>query len=214
MFRFNWSGVQEVVVVGAHCDDIAIGAGATLFGLASSVPGLRVRALVLTGAGTVREDEERRALEAFLPGADLNLTVLGLPDGRLPEHWGAVKGGLGELAQWSRPELVLAPQRQDAHQDHRLLAELVPTAFRDHLVLGYEIVKWESDLPRTQVYQPVSSAGAEHKAELLIRSYPSQVNHDWFDPETVLGLLRLRGAQCHHRYAEAFVAEKITLEPF
>ncbi len=201
-------GVTDLVVVGAHCDDIAIGAGGTLLRLAPQ----RVRALVLTGGGTPREKEERAALAAFLPGAELEVKVLDLPDGRLPGHWGTVKQALNDLAVRTA-DVVLGPQRHDAHQDHRLVAELLPTAFRDHLVLGYEILKWEADLPATTVYQPLDDGHAAEKVRLLLEHYPSQAHHDWFDGETFEALMRVRGVQCHTRWAEAFVAEKLVLEP-
>jgi LmbE family N-acetylglucosaminyl deacetylase len=203
--------LTEVVLVGAHCDDIAIGAGGTVLALAAAYPGLRVRALVLTGGGTPREDEERAALRAFLPEADLEVTVLDLPDGRTPDHWLTAKSALHDVARASAPDLVLGPQRGDAHQDHRLLAELVPQAFRDALVLGYEILKWEGDLPPVTLYQPIPDALARRKCELLTEHYPSQHAHDWFDDEAFLGLLRIRGAQCHTRYAEAYVNDKLVL---
>jgi len=178
--------------------------------LSSANPGLRARALVLTGAGTPREDEERAALRALCPGAVLDVTVLGLPDGRLPAHWAEARAAAQSMGSPST-ELVLAPQRADAHQDHRLLAELVPTVFRDQLVLGYEILKWEGDLPDPTVYQPLPAAVFNRKVELLMQCYPSQHSKDWFDRESFLALGRIRGVQCRSRYAEAFVADKITV---
>ncbi|MGH3451728.1 MAG: PIG-L deacetylase family protein, partial [Haloechinothrix sp.] len=130
--------IRSVAALGAHCDDIAIGAGGTLLTVCSARPGVRVDALVLSGGGSEREDEERAALAAFCPDADLRLTVLKLPDGRLPAHWDEAKSALEELRGRTDPDLLLAPRTDDAHQDHRGLATLVPTAFRDHLVLGYE----------------------------------------------------------------------------
>ncbi|MGV9712254.1 PIG-L deacetylase family protein [Gordonia sp. NPDC003424] len=200
--------ITDIAVLGAHCDDIAIGMGATLLTMAQAHPGLTVDALVLTGADTDRELEEKAALAAFCPGATLRLTVLDFPDGRTPDHWGRVKDALHVFRGECAPDLVFAPQRHDAHQDHRLLAELVPTEFRDQLILGYEILKWETDTPTPTVYHPVDGAVAEEKSRLLHRHYPSQVDHDWFDDRAFLGLARLRGVQCHHQYAEAFVAEK------
>ncbi len=200
--------VHEVALVGAHCDDLAIGAGGTLLTLAEATPGLRVRALVLCGGDTDRATEERAALESFCPGADLELTVLTLPDGRTPPHWAVAKAAVHELAHRGAPDLVFAPQPGDAHQDHRLLAELVPTEFRDHLVLGYEILKWETDTPRPILFHPLSTQIALRKAELLLKHYPSQRDRDWFDEQSFLGLARLRGVQCRARYAEAFVIDK------
>jgi LmbE family N-acetylglucosaminyl deacetylase len=203
--------LAEIAVVGAHCDDIAIGMGGTLLTLSGDRPGLRVSGLVLSGGNTDRELEEREALSAFCPGAVVELTVLDIPDGRAPAHWDRIKDHLKDFRRTCAPQLVFGPQRGDAHQDHRLLAELLPTEFRDHLILGYEILKWESDTPRPTVYHPLDSKTAEEKVRLLHKYYPSQVTHDWFDEHAFLGLSRLRGVQCHAQHAEAFMAEKMTI---
>jgi LmbE family N-acetylglucosaminyl deacetylase len=201
--------LERVALLGAHCDDLAIGVGGTLLTLCQSRPGLQVDALVLTGGGTPREAEEHAALQAFCPGAELKLTVLELPDGRMPANWEAAKTAVEQFRARTEPDLVLAPHAGDAHQDHRTLAELVPTAFRDHLVLGYEIVKWDGDLGAPTVYQPLPGQVAEAKVEKLLRHYPSQAGRDWFDRETFLGLARIRGVQCRARYAEAFYLNKL-----
>ncbi|MGN2637409.1 PIG-L deacetylase family protein [Nocardia takedensis] len=202
----------EIAILGAHCDDIAIGMGATLLTLTRAHPELRVRALVLSGAGTPRAAEERKALEAFCANADLELTVLDVPDGRAPAHWSRVKDALARFRRGVEPQVVFAPQRHDAHQDHRMLAELVPTEFRDHLILGYEILKWETDTPRPDVLHPVSPELVREKAALLRQCYPSQTQRDWFDDEAFLGLARIRGVQCHAAYAEGFVLDKAVMD--
>ncbi|KMO79200.1 PIG-L family deacetylase [Mycolicibacterium chubuense] len=211
MIDLNTGQLREIAVLGAHCDDIAIGMGATLLTLSRSHPGLRVHALVLSGADTVREAEERGALAAFCPGAEVSLTLLGLPDGQTPAHWNEVKEGLRAFRRTCEPDLVFSTQRADAHQDHRLLAELTPTEFRDHLTLGYEILKWEADTPSPNVFHPVDTAIAEEKARLLHKHYPSQTGRDWFDEDAFLGLSRLRGVQCRSAHAEAFTVEKTVL---
>ncbi|MBF8171071.1 PIG-L family deacetylase [Streptomyces olivaceus] len=212
MIRLGAGRLGRVVAVGAHCDDIAIGAGGTLLTLCRARPGVRVDVLVLSGGGGEREQEERAALAAFCPGADLRLTVLKLTDGRMPAHWEEAKAAVEELRGRSEPELVLAPRADDAHQDHRGLAKLTTTAFRDHLVLGYEIVKWDGDLGRPAAYQPLSPETAELKAGLLQEHYPSQRHRPWYDREAFLGLARIRGIECHARYAEAFAVTKLTLD--
>ncbi|GAA2066373.1 PIG-L family deacetylase [Streptomyces albiaxialis] len=211
MIRLGAARLDRIVAVGAHCDDLAIGAGGTLLTMCLARPGLRVDALVLSGGGSEREDEERAALAAFCPGAELGLTVLKLPDGRMSAHWNEAKDAVEELRAATDPDLVLAPRTADAHQDHRGLAELVPTAFRDHLVLGYEIVKWDGDLGRMAAYQPLSPEIAEQKVRLLQEHYPSQRHRPWYDREAFLGLARIRGIECHARYAEAFDVTKLTL---
>jgi LmbE family N-acetylglucosaminyl deacetylase len=142
------------------------------------------------------------------------LTVTDLPEGRLPDHWGSVKRHLAQFRRRCEPDLVLGPHRDDYHQDHRLVAELIPTEFRAHLVLGYEILKWESDLLNPTLYVEIPTEVAHEKTRLLAQSYPSQSGRDWFDDEAFLGLMRVRGVQCRHRYAEAFVGEKAVVSPF
>jgi len=211
VIRLGAGSLDRIVAVGAHCDDLAIGAGGTLLTACRAHPGLRVDALVLSGGGGEREQEERAALAAFCPDADLRLTVLKLPDGRMPAHWEEAKTAVEELRRRTEPDLVLAPRTEDAHQDHRCLAKLIPTAFRDHLVLGYEIVKWDGDLGRPAAYQPLSPETAEEKVRLLREHYPSQHRRPWYDREAFLGLARIRGIECHARYAEAFHVTKLAL---
>ncbi|QNP66606.1 PIG-L deacetylase family protein [Streptomyces genisteinicus] len=212
MIRLGAGRLERIVAVGAHCDDIAIGAGGTLLTLCAARPGLRVDALVLSGGGSEREREERAALAAFCPGADLRLTVLKLPDGRMPGYWEEVKSAVEELRAGTEPDLILSPRTDDAHQDHSGLARLMTTAYRDHLVLGYEIVKWDGDLGRPVAYQPLTPQTAERKAALLEAHYASQRHRPWYDREAFLGLARIRGIESHTRYAEAFAVTKLTLD--
>ena len=204
--------LKSVAVIGAHCDDIAIGAGATLMEIVRDNPDVVVHALVLSGGDTEREVEEKNAFATMCPSTDVRLTVADLPHGRLPDHWGTVKQHIAGFRRECQPDMVFGPQRHDYHQDHRLVAELIPAEFRDHLVLGYEILKWESDLPNPTLYLPIPSETAHQKARLLAQCYPSQSGPDWFDDEVFLGLMRVRGVQCRARYAEAFTVEKAVLD--
>ena len=209
MIKLSGTAVKNVALVGAHCDDIAIGAGATLMQLTRENPDVVVHALVLTGAGTEREVEEKNAFVSMCGPAEVRLTVADLPDGRLPHHWGDVKARLADFRASCEPDLVFGPHRRDSHQDHRLIAELIPTEFRNHFILGYEILKWESDLPNPNIYQPIARETALRKVALLHDCYRSQTGRGWFDTEAFLGVMRMRGVQCHNRYAESFAAEKI-----
>jgi LmbE family N-acetylglucosaminyl deacetylase len=197
----------SVLAIGAHPDDIEIGAGGTLLSLAESQPGLRARYVVLTGTED-RRVEARNAAAAFLPGADLATDLLDLPEGRLPAVWDRVKEALEHLARDCSPDLIVAPSRGDAHQDHRVIGEIVQTVFRDQLYLAYEIPKWDGDLSRPSMYFPLSADTARRKVELLGKCFPSQRNRDWWDDEVFLGLARLRGMECRAPYAEAFTCTK------
>jgi LmbE family N-acetylglucosaminyl deacetylase len=201
---------MSVLALGAHPDDIEIAAGGTLLSLAERHPGLHVRYVLMTGTQE-RQLEARAAARAFAPGAELEVELHDLPDGRLPAVWGQVKEILAVLARSVRPDVILAPSPGDAHQDHRTLGELVPTAFRDQLYLGYEVPKWDGDLARPNTYFPLSDEIARRKVELLDKSYPSQRGRDWWDEETFLALARLRGMECRARYAEAFTCAKLVI---
>ncbi len=203
--------LDSMMLLGAHCDDIAIGAGGALLELCRSHPGVRVTALVLTGGGSLREEEERTALAAFCPSAQLEVAVLDLPDGRLPSRWERIEHVLEDLRGRSDPDLIFAPSPHDEHQDRKLLAQLVPTAFRDHLTFGYEILKWDSDLAQPQVFLPLAEPVFKEKIDKLLEHYGSQRDRSWFDPETFAGLARVRGVQCHARFAEAFHVAKLML---
>ena len=203
MIGLTLTGVRSLLAVGAHPDDIEIAAGGLLLSLAAASPGLRVHYVLCTGTAD-RQAEARAAAAAFLPGAELSFALHQLPDGRLPTHWNAVKEILHEAGTVVTPDLVLCPAPNDAHQDHRLLAEQTPTAFRDQLVLHYEIPKWDGDLARRNTYVPLTDDVARRKVELLHESFPSQKARDWWDDEVFLGLARLRGMECRSRYAEAF----------
>ncbi len=201
----------SVLALGAHPDDIEIGAGGTLLTLAERLPGrLKAHYVVLTGTDQ-RHAEATTAAKVFLPGADLTIQLLDLPEGRFPGNWSAVKDALEQVAGESQFDLVFAPSSHDAHQDHRVIAEIVPTTFRDHLYLGYEIPKWDGDLSTPNAYFPLTSEIAHRKVELLHESYPSQRGRDWWDDEVFLGLARLRGMECRAPYAEAFRCTKLVL---
>ncbi len=202
----------SVLAVGAHPDDIEIGAGGLALGLAEAHPDLRVRYVVLTGTAD-RHDEARQAASSFFPGADLTIDLHSLPEGRLPAHWAQVKEILTGVASSCVPDLIIAPHARDAHQDHRTVAEIIPTAFRDQLSLAYEVPKWDGDLGRGRpsVYWPLSAETARRKVELLHKCYPSQHSRDWWDDEVFLGLARLRGMECRAPYAEAFACTKVVL---
>lgn len=201
-----------ILAVGAHPDDIEIGAGGTLLTLAESHPGLHVRYLVLTGTEE-RHAEARHAAAAFMPVADLTVELHELPEGRLPAVWDRVKDILENVAHTWNPDLIFGPSSHDAHQDHRTIGEVLPTVFRDQLCLSYEIPKWDGDLARPSTYVPLTADVAHRKVELLHKCFPSQASRDWWDDEVFLGLARLRGMECRAPYSEAYTCTKSVVRP-
>lgn len=198
----------RVLLVGAHCDDIEIGAGATVSKLAQERPDTLFSAVVLTSVPE-RAAESRACLTALVGPCPIDVTVHDLPDTRLPSHFDEVKDILAGLSRepW---DLIITHHRFDAHQDHRLVGELAPTAFRDHLLWSFEIPKWDGDLgaSRPNLYVPLTRADIDAKWQVLDEHYPSQRGKDWWDPETFSALARLRGMECRAPYAEGFRVEK------
>lgn len=200
-------GPLNVLCLGAHPDDVEIGCGGTLLELAARGD-TTVSTVVLTGT-----PERRREAEAagprFFPHA--TVTMLDLPESRLPEHWGAAKSALEDLSGLHQPDVLFVPRIDDAHQDHRLIGQLASTVWRNTLILHYEIPKWDADLVPPTHYVAVSEANARRKVELLNLSFPTQQHRDWWDDELFLGLMRLRGIETRSRYAEGFFAAKVSL---
>lgn len=208
MLGFTLPGRLEVICLGAHPDDIEIGCGGTLIALAET--GLSLTNVILTGSPD-RAQEAANAAAAVHP--DVTLIQRQLPDGRLPAAWAEVKQTLEDVALAVRADLVLAPRTDDAHQDHRMLGNLASTVWRDHLLLHYEIPKWDGDLGTVTHYVPLSPEQARAKVRVLDAAFPSQQSREWWDEETFLGLMRLRGVECRSRYAEGFIARKSVLVP-
>ena len=204
------SGPLTVVCLGAHPDDIEIGCGGTLLALAVSRQ-LTVDYVLMTGSAD-RHQEARDAAAHFLKGAEVTFHLSDHADGRLPGRWDEVKLRLEEVARSHRADLVFAPRTDDAHQDHRLIGEMVSTVWRDALILHYEIPKWDGDLGRVTHYVALDSATVKEKISLLNRCFPSQLQRGWWDDETFSAILRLRGVECQTRYAEGFVVTKQVID--
>jgi len=206
--------LRRVLAIGCHSDDIEIGCGGTLLGLTRSRPDVDVTWVVL-GAEGARAAEARTSAEDFLSGAaSSEIFVHGFKDAYMPYYGESVKEAFEDLKQ-IQPDLVLTHTRDDLHQDHRLACELTWNTFRDHLILEYEVPKWDGDLGRPNLYVPLTEDVVADKLELVLRHFPTQAGKHWYDDETFRGLMRLRGLECAapSRYAEAFYAPKVMLSP-
>lgn len=212
---FGEASVRRLLVLGAHADDIEIGCGGTILTLTRAIPSLEVTWVVLAATGE-REREAVASAEAFLAdAATADIVVHGFRDGFLPYVGGEVKEVFEGLRAHVEPDLVLTHTSDDMHQDHRLVWELTWNTFRDHLVLEYEIPKYDGDLGRPSVYVPLTEPVATEKIELLGRHFPSQASKHWFDPGIFRGLMRLRGMEANapEGLAEGFTARKVRLSP-
>jgi len=202
-------GKLRVLCIGAHCDDIEIGTGAAQLTLQDRF-GAELTWISLTG-DEPRRNESRRAMQALVPARHRGPHVFGgFSDGTLPAQYAAVKEFFEGLKQLPRPDIIFCHEREDRHQDHRLVNEMVWNTFRNHLILEYEIPKWDGGLGQPNFYIPVSRRYARQKIRAILTSHRSQLRRDWFDAETFMSLLRLRGLECRSKsgLAEAFHVRK------
>jgi LmbE family N-acetylglucosaminyl deacetylase len=197
--------------LGAHADDIEIGCGGTILRLVAEVPDLIARWIVFSGAGP-RAAEARKSAAGFLENvSEKQIEVLEFRDGYFPFQGADIKDCFEAVKHDFDPSLVLTHWQGDAHQDHRLVAELTHNTFRDHLVLEYEIPKYDGDLGNPAFFVPLTQAQIGRKVQAIGRHFPSQGGRSWFSDETFLAMARLRGIGCNapEGLAEAFYARKI-----
>ena len=207
------TGKLEVLCLGAHCDDIEIGCGGTLLALLERSPKPSLQWVVFCSNPERRLECEKSA-ELFL-GAQQKPRVLDFRDGFLPYQGGAVKEKFEELKREYKPDLILTHYRNDRHQDHRLICELTWNTWRNHMIWEYEIPKYDGDLGSPNLFVPLGAEHVRKKLEYVLECYGSQQSRQWFDAETLSGLMRLRGVEANapSRYAEAFYTPKLVVAP-
>ena len=210
--RFE-SGLKTVLCIGAHCDDVEIGCGGTLLELQAQHPQAAFHWAVFSsedGRGAETRDAARQLIAN--PQA-LTLDIHDFRASYYPAQWAEIKDRLEALKAHVKPDVIFTHGLADRHQDHRVLAELTWNTFRDHLVLEYEIAKYEGDLGQPNLYVPVALPRVERKLAVLMSSFPSQRSRAWFSEDTFRGLMRLRGVECNSPsgFAEGFHARKLRL---
>lgn len=203
----------RVLCLGAHSDDIEIGCGGTILKLMSEHPELSVHWVVFGATGERREEALACADELLATVKEKRVVVKDFRDGFFPSIQYQIKQYFEALKQEVSPDVILTHCQNDAHQDHRVIHELTWNTFRNHLILEYEIPKYDGDLGIPNLFVGLSEAICKTKTDLLIKHFKSQAERDWFTEDVFLALLRLRGVESRspHRYAEAFYCRKIAL---
>jgi LmbE family N-acetylglucosaminyl deacetylase len=213
MIACNLASVKRVLCLGAHSDDIEIGCGGTMLHLTAGSNRIEFYWLVLCSTPE-RAREAHRSANAFLRGAHKKTVVVkSFRDGFLPHTGASVKECFEELKQSFSPDLIFTHFRHDLHQDHRLVCELTWNTFRNHLILEYEIPKYDADLSQPNFFVPLSEMIRRKKVDRLMRYFGTQRNKHWFSADLFEGLMRLRGMESASptRYAEAFHCRKLLL---
>jgi len=201
-----------VLCLGAHADDIEIGCGGTLLRFCETIPNIKFYWVVFSASGR-RCQEATKAAELFTSGHEKQVILKQYRDGFFPYCGSEVKDFFEEMKGQVSPDLIFTHWQGDAHQDHRAISELTWNTFRNHLILEYEIPKYDGDLGRPNVFVPLEAAVYERKVTYLFHAFASQHSKSWFERETFLALMRIRGMEANSPsgYAEAFHARKLTM---
>lgn len=202
-----------LLFIGAHADDIEIGCGGTVIELLRRHRDAQVHWVVLS-AENGRDREARRAARALLRGTgSVDLRIENFRGAYFPSEFAALKDYFESLKRAVRPDLVFCHCRDELHQDHRVVGELAWNTFRDHLILEYEIPKYDGGLGSPQLFVPLSPAALKRKLAVLMDAFESQHGKRWFTPDTFQALARLRGIECNapSGHAEAFYVRKLVL---
>jgi LmbE family N-acetylglucosaminyl deacetylase len=202
----------RVLCLGAHSDDVEIGCGGTILTWIGQGIDVQVHWCVLSALGERRAEAQASAID-FLKGSESPQIILGeFQDGYFPAQGRELKNWF-ESIKAVAPDVVLTHRHDDAHQDHREVSNLTWNTFRDHLILEYEIPKWDGDFGQPNFYQPMTAETLARKTDLLLKHFGTQRSKDWFDADTFRGLARLRGMECRapDRAAEAFFLRKASL---
>lgn len=206
--------LRRALFLGAHCDDIEIGCGGTILKLLGLHRRMEVRWVVFSSDG-VREQEARKSASLFLHGARRSeVVVRDFRNGFFPFIGADIKEFFEELKGDFQPDLIFTHYRDDRHQDHRTLSDLTWNTFRNHMILEYEIPKYDGDLGSPNLFVPLERAICERKIRHIRSAFSSQRDKHWFTEDTFRALLRIRGIECGApgKYAEAFYCRKMALQ--
>jgi LmbE family N-acetylglucosaminyl deacetylase len=217
MLRFEFATPESrplrILCLGAHSDDIEIGCGGTILRLLSEYDQAEVGWVVFGSSGQ-RDAEALASAQRFLAHAGkTNVVVEHFKDSFFPYHGAEIKSFFEALKATTSPDVIFTHHRHDLHQDHRLISELTWNTYRDHLILEYEIAKYDGDLGTPNVFVPLDETTCTRKIDLIMECFTTQRTQDWFTRDAFLALLRLRGIECRApgRYAEAFHCRKAVL---
>ena len=200
----------NILCLGAHSDDLEIGCGGAMMEFLKRYKGTRVCWVVLSALDD-RAKEAKLSAEALLRSAAEREVVLGkFTDSHFPSELRGVKAFFEQIKRFASPDIILTHHLEDRHQDHRLTAELTWQTWRNHLILEYEIPKYDGDLGQPNLYIPLAKGTAARKVRHLLRHFATQKDRVWFRPDTFDAIMRLRGIECHavSGMAEAFHVRK------
>jgi LmbE family N-acetylglucosaminyl deacetylase len=214
MWHASLNSVRRILCLGAHSDDIEIGVGGTLLKLAEQRSDLEIWWVVFSASGA-RAEEARKSADDYLTAIPRQQVRIGsFRESYFPSEWSLIKEWFEEIKGSFDPEVIFTHYRDDRHQDHRVLSDLAWNTFRNNLILEYEILKYDGDLGRPNLFMPLPDELCRRKVELLLKHFQTQSKKQWFTSDAFEAMLRIRGIECasHTCRAEAFYCRKLILD--
>ena len=214
MQSLKFDKIKKVLCLGAHSDDIEIGCGGMILQWLSSHKNLEILWVVFSSGGSEREKEARASAALFLEQAKKKeVMIKDFRDGFFPFDGTNIKTVFEDELKKTSPDVILTHNRKDAHQDHRQIAELTWNTFRDHLILEYEVPKYDGDMGQPNAFVRLDEQASKRKVSYLMEAFQSQRSKHWFQEDTFFSLMRLRGMECNapSGHAEAFYCHKLVL---
>jgi LmbE family N-acetylglucosaminyl deacetylase len=214
MWQVSLGSVRRILCLGAHSDDIEIGAGGTLLKLLKERSDLEIWWVVFSATGTRAEEAHKSADDYLSAIPRQQVRIRSFRESYFPSEWSAIKECFEEIKGSFNPEVIFTHYRDDRHQDHRVLSDLTWNTFRNHLILEYEILKYDGDLGRPNLFMPLSDELCRRKVELLVKHFQTQSKKQWFTRDAFEAMLRIRGIECASSTgrAEAFYCRKLILD--
>ena len=214
MWQLSLNSLRRILCLGAHSDDIEIGLGGTLLELTAKHPNLEIWWVVFSAPGPRAEEARQSATEFLAEVAKQEIRIGCFRESYFPSEWPSIKDWFEEIKAAFNPEVIFTHYRNDRHQDHRVLSDLVWNTFRNHLILEYEILKYDGDLGQPNLFIPLSEQIATRKVDLLMKHFQTQATKHWFTRDTFEAMHRIRGVECASQTgrAEAFYCRKLVCD--
>jgi len=203
----------RILCLGAHSDDLEIGCGGSILRILEEHPSIEIHWIVFS-SNQERENEARASVDLFLAKAGhKNIVIKDYKDAFFPYIGGEIKNYFEEIKQNINPDLIFSHYRMDLHQDHRLISELTWNTFRNHLILEYEILKYDGDLGSPNFFIPLNDNICRRKLDIIFKCFKTQGKRKWFTEDAFRSIMRIRGIESNapDKYAEAFYCRKMII---
>jgi LmbE family N-acetylglucosaminyl deacetylase len=217
MLKFQFTKEKDrpfrILCLGAHSDDLEIGCGGSILRILEENPSIEIHWIVFS-SNQERENEARSSVSLFLANAGhKNIVIKDYRDAFFPYIGGEIKNYFEEIKQNIHPDLIFSHYRRDLHQDHRLISELTWNTFRNHLILEYEILKYDGDLGRPNFFIHLNDNICKRKLDILLKCFKTQGKRNWFTEDAFRSIMRIRGIESNapDKYAEAFYCRKMII---